>query len=168
MRSRESRCDFDPARTSIDVTYLCRWAEICETCVFGSVKGFTNWKRPVAPQSGAHIHQPFHALLHRGDLHSKLAERRPGDVIEHVDMRHEQLVWSASSIVSGFVGNWSRLPYVGRSHSGIISYVSGEGDIIQRMRYQNTCMYAKQVKSFPVVSSDQLRAREFADHAAGR
>jgi len=159
---------YDPARTSTEVTYLCRWAEIRETCLFGSVDGFANWERPVAPQSIAHVHQPFHALLHRRDLHSKLAESRPGDVIEHVDMRHEQLIWSASSIVSEFVRNWSRFSYVGRSHSGIISYVSGEGDIIQRMRYQNTYMYVKQVKSFPVVPSDRIRARGIADYAASQ
>lgn len=44
----------------------------------------------------------------------------------------------------------SELPYVGRNHSGINSYVSGDGDIIQRIRYQKIYMYAKQVKSFPV------------------
>lgn len=38
---------------------------------------------------------------------------------------------------------------MGRSHFGIASYVSRVGKIIQRVRYQNTYMDAKQVKSWP-------------------
>ncbi len=36
--------------------------------------------------------------------------------------------------------------HVGRIHFGMASYVSGDGDTIQRMTYQKTYMDAKEVK----------------------
>jgi hypothetical protein len=67
-------------------------AQIDLARLFIRAEGFARGKGPVALDVETHIHEPFHALLHNGDLDDEFTEGGPDDEIDDVDVRHEELV----------------------------------------------------------------------------
>lgn len=58
--------------------------------------------------------------------------------------------WFGLHKLASCTAHRSSSPHVGLIHSGMAAYVSGDGLIIHRIRYQKTYIDAKQVKSYPV------------------
>ena len=69
-----------------------RRAQIHLTRLLMLAERFTRSEGPVALGVNAHVHEPFHALLHRRYLDSEFAERGPDDEVDNVDVGHEELV----------------------------------------------------------------------------